>query len=137
MSQMIVLDNEAVTALRDPAHSKHRRVVSHLQIVAGRKHQALQVTAVVPTSIRVEAGWDRTSPVWAFPNRLRITDAPLDWRFANAAAAIHQRTNVSVADAHIGSVVESATADQVVIVTSDPDDMQAVAGTNPVTIVTI
>lgn len=137
MSQMIVLDNEAVTALRDPAHSKHRRVVSHLQIVAGRKHQALQVTAVVPTSIRVEAGWDRTSPVWAFPNRLRITDAPLDWRFANAAAAIHQRTNVSVADAHIGSVVESATADRVVIVTSDPDDMQAVAGTNSVTIVTI
>jgi predicted nucleic acid-binding protein len=83
------------------------------------------VSIAVPTAVRVEAGWDRTAPAWAFINRLRIADLPLDASQANAAAAIRNRTQVSVADAHLGAAIQSA--DQVTVVTSDPPDMQLVA----------
>jgi hypothetical protein len=83
MTRLVMLDNEAMQALRDPAHPKHRHVVSHAQAVASRKRRAAAIEVVVPTAVRVEAGWDRTSPAWAFPNHLRIADVPLD--AANAA----------------------------------------------------
>ena len=137
MSRLVVLDKEAVQALRDPAHSRHRRVVSHVQVVASRKRRAEAIGIVVPTAVRVEAGWDRTSPTWAFPNRLRITDSPLDTASANTAAAIRVRTGVSVADAHVGAVMRSAPDAQITVITSDPGDMRQVAGDADVTIVTV
>jgi hypothetical protein len=137
MSRIIVLDNEAVQALRDPAHSKHRRVVSHMQVVANRKRRAEPIGIVVPTAVRVEAGWDRTSPAWAFPNHLRIADSPLDTPSASTAAAIRARTGVSVADAHVGAVIRSAPGAQITVITSDPGDMRQLAGDADVTIVTI
>ena len=69
MSHLIVLDNEAVQALSDPAHKKHVHVISHVRMVADRKSRGLAITVVVPTAVRVEAGWDRTMPNWAFLNR--------------------------------------------------------------------
>lgn len=137
MSRLVVLDNEAVQALADPAHPKHRRVVSHVQIVASRRRRATAIALAVPTAIRVEAGWDRSSPAWAFPNRLRIADVPLDAVHANTAAAIRNRTGVSVADAHLGSVIQAAPADQITVVTSDPVDMRLVTGDKDVTVVAI
>ena len=137
MSQLVVLDNEAVQALQDPAHPKHRRVVSHAQVVASRKRRAAAIDVVVPTAVRVEAGWDRTSPVWAFPNHLRIADVPLDTAHANTAAAIGNRTTVSVADAHLGAVIQSTPADQISVITSDPSDMSQVAGDRHITVVTV
>jgi predicted nucleic acid-binding protein len=135
--RLIVLDNEACQALADPAHRKHRRVVSLAQVVAGRKARAAAVEVVVATAVRVEAGWDRTSAAWAFPNRLTIADVPLDSAKANIAAAIQSRTSVSVADAHLGAVIQTTLADQVTVVTNDPGDMQRVAGDRDVTIVAI
>jgi hypothetical protein len=70
VTHLVILDCEAVQALRDPGHPKHRRVVSHAQVVASRKRRAVAIQMVVPTVVRVEAGWDRTSPAWVFPNRL-------------------------------------------------------------------
>lgn len=137
MSQLVVLDNEAVQALQDPAHPKHRQVVSHAQVVASRKRRAAAIQVVVPTAVRVEAGWDRTSPAWAFPNRLRIADVPLDKAHANVGAAIRNRTGVSVADAHLGAVIQSTPADQISVITSDPGDMHRVAGDTHITIVTV
>lgn len=138
MTHLVVLDNEAVQALRDPAHPKHRQVVGQAQVIAGRKSRAAAIEMAVPTAVRVEAGWDRTSPAWAFPNRLRIADVPLDTASASTAAAIRRRsTGISVADAHIGAVIQSASADQVTVVTSDPGDMRLVAGNRKITIVTI
>jgi hypothetical protein len=137
MTHLVVLDNEAVQALRDPAHPKHRQVVSHAQVIAGRKGRAAAIEMAVPTAVRVEAGWDRTSPAWAFPNRLRIADVPLDNASASTAAAIRSRTGVSVADAHIGAVIQSVPADQVTVVTSDPGDMRLVAGDRKITVATI
>jgi predicted nucleic acid-binding protein len=134
MTQLVVLDNEAVQALADPAHRKHRQVVSYVQVVASRKRRAAAIQVVVPTAVRVEAAWDRTSPAWAFPNHLRISDIPLDAAKANTAAAIRSQTTVSVADAHLGAAIQSAPADQITVVTSDPRDMRLVAGDRHITI---
>lgn len=140
MSRVVVLDNEAIQALRDPAHPKHRRVVSHLQVTAGRRRRGEAVQILVPTAVRVEAGWDRTSAAWAFANRLRTADSALDTHVADTAAAIHARAGVSVADAHIGAVMRARRDDaQLTVITSDPGDMRLLASEADanVTIVTI
>ena len=137
MSHVVLLDNEAVQALADTSHPKHRRVLSHVQVVAQRTRRAVPIRLVVPTSVRVEAGWDRTAARWAFPNRLRITDGELDTAHADTAAAIRHRTGVSVADAHLGAAMASAVPDRVTVITSDPDDMRVVAGDTKITVVTI
>ena len=135
MSQLILLDNEAVQALRNPAHPKHRRVVSQAQVVVGRKRRAAAIDMAVPTAVRVEACWDRTSPAWAFPNRLRIADLPLGAIQANTAAAIRNQIGVSVADAHLGALIQSASADKITVVTSDAGDIRMVAGDRHITVV--
>jgi hypothetical protein len=137
MNRLVVLDNEAVNALANPAHSKHRRVVSYAQVVVSRKRRAAAIDVVVPTAVRVEAGWDRTSPSWAFLNGLRIADILLDTVGANGAAAICQRRAVSVADAHLGAVIQSASADQITVLTSDPGDMRLVVGDRDITVIAI
>jgi hypothetical protein len=137
MTRLVVLDCEAVQALRDPGHSKHRQVVSQVQVVASRKRRAVAIQLVVPTAVRVEAGWDRTSPAWAFPSRLRIADRLLDTASANTAAAIRDRTGVSVADSHTGAVIQSAPDEHITVVTSDPGDMRLVAGDKNITVTAI
>src|SRR4029077_14144053 len=137
MTHLVVLDNEAVQALRNPGHPKHRHVVSQAQVVASRKRRAVAIQVVVPTAVRVEAGWDRTSPAWVFPNRLRIADSPLDTASANTAAGLRDRTGVSVADSHLGTVIQSAPHSQITVVTSDPGDMRRVAGDKNITVVAI
>jgi hypothetical protein len=137
MTHLVVLDCEAVQALRDPGHPKHRRVVSQAQVVANRKRRAVAIQMVVSTAVRVETGWDRTSLAWVFPNRLRIADSPLDTASANTAAGIRDRTGVSVADSHMGTVIQSAPDGQITVVTSDPGDMRRVAGDKNITVATI
>ena len=138
MSHLVVLDNEAVQALSHPSHKKHVHVMSHVQVVvADRKGRGLPVTVVVPTAVRVEAGWDRTMPEWAFLNRLLIGDITLDGWSANIAASICQVARVSVADAHIGAVFQAAAAAKVTVITSDPRDIRRVAGDREVNVVTI
>ena len=119
----IVFDNEAVQALSEPDHPKHRVVLAHLAAVAARRRKGRAVTAVVPTAVRVEAGWDRSDPAAATINRFRLVDDALDATAADMAAGIVSRTGVSVADAHVGAVVRRLAADEVVVLTSDPHDM--------------
>jgi predicted nucleic acid-binding protein len=137
MTRLVVLDNEAVQALQDPLHRKHRQVMSHAQVVATRKRSAIAIEIVIPATVRVEAGWDRTSRAWVLPNHLRIADIPLDAASANTAAAIRNRTGVSVADAHLGAVIQSASAEQITVITSDPGDMRRVAGDKDITVAAI
>jgi len=137
MSSLILLDNEAVQALGAVEHPKHRRVLSYVQVVAQRKRRAVAVNIQVPTTVRVEAGWDRTAVSWAFANRLRIADVVLDAAQANTAASIRERTQASVADAHLGAAIGSSGAEQVTVLTSDPGDARVVAGDRRVTVVTI
>jgi predicted nucleic acid-binding protein len=68
---------------------------------------------------------------------LRIADVPLDAVHANAAAAIHEQAQVSVADAHIGATLQSAPKADITLLTSDPRDIRRVAGDRPITVVAI
>lgn len=140
MTGTVLFDNEAVQALRAPDHAKHRRALSYVQVVAVRKRKARRTAEVlVPTAVRVEAGWDRSDPRAAFVNLLGIRDAPLHRDVADGAAAIAVEHRVSVADAHLGAVARRlpGSAGPVTIVTSDAEDMRRAAGTTPVSIVTL
>ena len=137
MTSLILLDNEAVRALGAVEHPKHRRVLSHVQVVTQRKRRAVPVDIEVPTTVRVEAGWDRSAAAWAFANRLRIADVVLDTARADTAAAIREDTRVSIADAHLGAAIRSSGAGQVTVLTSDPGDARVVAGDRCITVVTI
>lgn len=124
-------------ALADATHHKHRVVVAHLAGVTARRRKGTAARVMVATAVRVEAGWDRSEPGAAAINRYPVADAPLDAETANVAASIVNRTGVSVADAHIGAVVRSLVGDEVVVLTSDPDDMVRVSTPRPITAVRI
>ena len=137
MTRLVVLDNEAVQALANPRHRKHRRALSYLEAVERRKKDAAEISLVVPSAVRVEAGWDRTCPDWAFLNRLRIADVPLDPTHANTAAAIHGQARVSVADAHLGAAVTLASDADITVITSDPGDIRKVAADRAVRVIAL
>jgi predicted nucleic acid-binding protein len=137
VSRLVLLDNEAVQALRDPAHRKHQRALDEIQFAVRRAARTASVRVAVPVAVRVEAGWDRTASAWAFVNRFGIDDIPLDAVNANAAASVAKRTGVSVADAHLGAAIQAAVADRVTVLTSDPRDMRKVAEGRQVNIVTL
>jgi predicted nucleic acid-binding protein len=137
VSRLVLLDNEAVQALRDPAHRKHRRALGEIEFAFKRAVRTLRVRVAVPVAVRVEGGWDRTAPAWAFLNRFPIADILLDTNHADTAAGIVKRTGVSVADAHLGAAIQAAENDQVLVITSDPGDMRKVAEGRRVDIVAL
>lgn len=130
---VVVLDNEAVQALVDPQHAKHRRVLAHLESAVVRRGRGDMARVVVPCAVRVEAGWDRSAPTRAAIKRFRIADVPLDGRQSDVAAAVVDREGVSVADAHVGAAVTVHDWRAAVILTSDPHDMRRVCSPLPVT----
>lgn len=130
-----MLDNEAVSALRDVGHRRHRAALAHMEAAAGRRRRGAVTRVLVPAAVRVEAGWDRRRPESAAINSLPVADAPLDRPTADAAADIVARTAVSVADAHVGAVVLAIDGDDVVVLTSDPDDMRRAAAPARITAV--
>jgi hypothetical protein len=86
-------------------HRKHRRVLAAVEAVTARAlRHAGSVRLVVPTTVRVEAGWDRRAPGAAAINRMRADDAALDRPAADRAASVRHALSVSVADAHLAAV---------------------------------
>ena len=134
----VLFDNEAVLALAESSHAKHRTVVAHLQGAVDRRRRGRTVEAVVPTSVRVEAGWDRSRPGAAALNRFRVRDRGLDAASANIAASIIASGAVeSVPDAHIGATVHGLANDDIVVLASDPKDIAAVCAPRSVRVVTL
>jgi hypothetical protein len=133
----VILDNEAGQALSDPDHAKHRVLVAHLAGSVTRRRTGSIVRTIVPTAVRVEAGWDRSAGSAAAINRFRVVDAVLDTTTANVGAQIVAQTGVSVADAHVGGTVRSLVAEDVVVLTSDPEDMVRVSAPKPIVAVRI
>lgn len=131
----VILDNEAVQALRDVAHHKHRIVAGHLVAVTTRRRSGRTGRVVVPTTVRVEAGWDRTRPSAAAINRFRIDDAALVTAAADEAAGLRLIHGFSVTDAHVAQVA-CRTDDAVVVLTSDPREIGAAVGSG-VTVIAI
>lgn len=127
-ARTVVLDNEAVQALIDPAGAKHRRVLAVVEAVAARNLRlAGSVRLAVPTAVRVEAGWDRASARAAPINRLRLDDMALDAPAADRAARARSALGISVADAHLGAVLAVTPAPHAVL-TSDVADMRRITG---------
>lgn len=126
-TRTVVLDNEAVQALIDPAHRKHRRAVSIIEAVTGRnRRRAGTVGLIVPTAVRVEAGWDRRAAGSAAINRFRARDADLDGVAADQAARVRNDLRMSVPDAAMAVAIQSATP-PVALVTSDVADAERIA----------
>ena len=133
----VVLDNGAVQALANQAHPKHRAVVAHLDATTTRRRRGRLTDAMVPSSVRVEAGWDRSQAGSAVLNRFRVQDHPLDRPTADVAASIVVATGVSVADAHLGAAVRSLPSTEIVVLSSDPADMAIVCTPASVRVVVI
>ena len=132
-----MFDNEAVQALADPTHARHRAVVAHLEGVVSRRRRGRIAEAVVPTTVRVEAAYDRSAPGAAAINRFRLRDHALDTTAADTAARIQALTGVGPADAHIGATVRSLSSDEVVVLASDTADIAAACAPVPVNIVLV
>lgn len=126
----VLLDNEAVQALLDVSHPKHKRVMSFVDELNSRGQRRGSRTVIeVPVAVRVEAGWDRSSPTSAGVNRFsRARDVVLDGPAADRATQLRQAVGVSVVDATVGQAAQVA-ASPAVIVTSDVSDMHRLVGT--------
>ncbi len=123
----LILDNEAVQALADPRHRKHRRVLAMVDVLATRGRRGVPHSAlIVPAAVQVEAGWDRGAARSGPLNRLRAQRPGLDGPGADRAAAIVAALGVSVADAHVGQVLADIGGAPAVF-TSDPHDMGRIA----------
>jgi hypothetical protein len=102
-------------------------VVAVVEAVAARNlRRAGSVRLLVPTSVRVEAGWSRQASTGAALNRLRVADDPLDGGTADRAARVRSALGVSVADAHLAATLATAAGPHAVL-TSDTDDMGRIA----------
>lgn len=123
----VVLDNEAVAALANPRHPKHRTLLTYVEGIAQRRARHPSQRILVPVAVRIEAGWDRTSRKAAVINRVSgARDVALTGEAANSAQRLRAATGVSVVDATVGEAAEAAPK-PVVILTSDVDDMRALA----------
>jgi len=121
-ARTVVLDNEAVQALADPTHAKHRRVMAAVEVVAGRNlRRAGSVSIVVPTTVQVEAGWDRRQPRGAALNRLRLARPVLDGHGADVAAEVVSAIGVTPADAHVAVTLQATGAPHAVLTSDEPD----------------
>lgn len=123
----IILDNEAVQALTVPTHAHHREVIAHLAGAVSRRRRGVSIDSVVATTVRVEAGWDRSKPGESAINRLRVRDHVLDTATANLTASIPVTTGFGPTDAHVGAIVRSVSSGDVIVLTSDPTDIATVS----------
>mgnify|MGYP001557533594 CR=1 FL=1 len=115
----LVLDSGAAGALRSERPGDRRRAAVLAAIAAADGGVA------VPTSVRVEVGWDRRDPRWAGANRLVRDDDALDRAAGDVAAALQARLERGIADAHVVATALRSDADVVEVLTSDPDDVGA------------
>lgn len=123
-----ILDSEAVHVLATVGSNKRRKVFAAFDFDLARRTRT--DIAIVPSTVRVEAGWDRRVARWAKVNRLGIVDHHLDPRSTDVAARLRAEHGVSPADAHIGALAAEHGGDRVVVITSDPSDIATVtAGT--------
>ncbi len=121
----VVLDNEAVGALADEHHPKHGAALAILEVTNQRRSRGERVGVVVPVAVRIEAGWDRSSPSAARLNHLsRAKDIGLDAAGANRCALLRALVpGASVVDTTVAAAAEAAPHPPVTVVTSDAGDL--------------
>lgn len=122
----LVLDNEAAHRLVSARTHDRRRASVIAAIVAANG------TVVVPSAVRVEAGWRRRDAAAASANRLVSKDIPLDRTNADRAVELRRLvptasvvdTTVAVAAEHLATEIPCAAVE---VLTSDVSDMSALA----------
>lgn len=120
-----VLDNEALQALADVRHPRHRRVVALLEAAArGNSRAPASRRVVTPTAVRVEARVARTASA-AGLGRLRVVDVALDSGRAARAAALSAAAVGTAVDAIVAEAALSAaaTGSTTTVFTSDLTDL--------------
>lgn len=117
----LVLDSEAVAALLDGTATNRKRADVLTAVMAANG------TRVVPTAVRVEAGWDRRDPAAANANRLAPADDALDRQGADRATALrHQAARGSAVDATVALAAARVPPTGIVeVLTSDVPDLTA------------
>jgi hypothetical protein len=126
----LVLDATAAGALRSTRRQDRHRAAVILAIAAA------DAGTTVPTSVRVEVGWDRRSPAWSGADRLVPHDDVLDTAAADLAASTLDPSRVrsgrapSVADRHVAVAAhrQGSRGDVTVVdvLSSDAGDVRAV-----------
>lgn len=119
----VILDNEAVQAILRENHPKFRSVAARIEAARWRAHSRTRLSLHVPTTVQVEAGWDRTSASAARLNRYPIRLDALDREHANEAARVVTEARVSPAHAHVGVLSQRlrSIGQRVIVLTSDLD----------------
>lgn len=121
----LVLDNEAAQALLS-RHLQDRRRAAVVKAVTAANGQV-----VVPTPVRVEAGWRRRDPAAAGANRLAVDDVTFDGSGADRGIELRRLVpSASVVNSAVAVTAEriGEAAGTVEILTSDVTDMTALAG---------
>jgi hypothetical protein len=126
----LVLDATAAGALRSTRRQDRHRAAVILAIAAA------DAGTTVPTSVRVEVGWDRRSPAWSGADRLVPHDDVLDTAAADLAASTLDPAPArsgrapSVADRHVAVAAhrQGSRGDVTVVdvLSSDAGDVRAV-----------
>lgn len=125
----LVLDNEAVQALADVNHDKHRVALEWAAAVRLRRAKGRRTVVVLAATALAEAGVDRRSPATAVLNRLVHRFEPLA-DDADDTAALVWAFRVSLTDAHV-AVVAGRQTGPTMILTSDVSDLtRLTAGTS-------
>ena len=136
-ASIIVLDNEAIQALSNQSHPKHRRLLALIERYRQHLEQGSRVSLIVPTTVRVEAMINRQEPKASFVNRIVNQDHVLDSKYAYLAAELRNDFSfLSVADAHIAAIAILSDT-EVVIITSDVKNFRNSLSTENVNIVHI
>jgi hypothetical protein len=121
-----VLDNEAVHALMDAKHKKHRDALALIEAVdLARTKRKQNVRVVVPPAVRIEAGCDRSAQGSSLFNRLAPADHDVTPKRTDRSVQLAAQARVSVVDACVGEAAETLAPS--VILTSDARDMKRLA----------
>ncbi len=119
----LVLDNEALQALADPRHSKHRVMLEKIAAVKYESGRGASVRVVTPTAVRVEARVSRRTAGTASLGRFNVQDIALDSTRTDRCVTLAAASATAV-DATVAEAAESeARTRHVSVYTSDVGDL--------------
>jgi hypothetical protein len=125
----LVLDNEALQALADRHHAKHRVMLEKIAAVKYESRRGASVRVVTPTAVRVEALVSRQAAETATLGRFNVQDVPLDGTRADRCVALAAAATATAVDATVAEAAESqARTRRVSVYTSDVADLTRLVG---------
>lgn len=120
----LVLDNEALQALADPRHSKHRVMLEKIAAVKYESGRGASVRVVTPTAVRVEALVSRRTAGTASLGRFNVQDIALDSTRTDRCVTLAAAASATAVDATVAEAAEGEARTRLVSVyTSDVGDL--------------